>query len=190
MAIGHELGLIGRDTFQEMQERQRQITAEIQRVKNTVIKPGADVNQYLQDRGTPPLNSGVFLDQLLKRAELTYDSVETLAPGPVNVAKRVARQVEIEIKYEGYIKRQAQEVEKFRNLEGVKIPENFAFNQVHGLSNELKEKLSEVRPTSLGQASRLDGMTPAALSVLMIALKARRPGRSDVDPGIWDKPPA
>ena len=80
--------------------------------------------------------------------------------------------MEIEIKYEGYIKRQLSEIEKFKNLERMKIPENFEFRKVHGLSNELKEKLSAVRPTSLGQASRIDGITPAALSVLMIALKA------------------
>jgi tRNA uridine 5-carboxymethylaminomethyl modification enzyme len=84
----------------------------------------------------------------------------------------VARQVEIEIKYEGYIKRQAQEIEKFKSLEKVKIDAHFNFRQVHGLSNELKEKLAQIRPQSLGQASRIDGMTPAALSVIMVALKA------------------
>jgi tRNA uridine 5-carboxymethylaminomethyl modification enzyme len=84
----------------------------------------------------------------------------------------VARQVEIEIKYEGYIQRQAQEIEKFRNLERIKLPEDFDFAAVPGLSNELKEKLAEVRPASLGQASRIDGITPAAISVLMVALRA------------------
>jgi tRNA uridine 5-carboxymethylaminomethyl modification enzyme len=122
----------------------------------------------------------------LKRAELDYGAVDYLAPSPVNIARRVARQVEIEIKYEGYIKRQAQEIEKFKNLENAKIPENFDFFEVHGLSNELKEKLSRVRPRSLGQASRLDGMTPAALSVLMVALRAAGTKSVRRDPGHFD----
>ena len=86
----------------------------------------------------------------------------------------MARQVEIEVTYEGYIKRQLQDISKFRDAENVRIPEDFEFDRVHGLSNELKEKLGDVRPVSLGQASRIDGMTPAAISVLLIALKARR----------------
>ena len=98
--------------------------------------------------------------------------VETLAPSPEKISLRVAQQVEIEIKYEGYIKRQSLEIEKFKNLEKMKIPEGFEFTKVHGLSNELKEKLSSIRPASLGQASRIDGITPAALSVLMVAVKA------------------
>jgi tRNA uridine 5-carboxymethylaminomethyl modification enzyme len=84
----------------------------------------------------------------------------------------VAEQVEIEIKYEGYIQKQLNEIKKFKNLESIKLPEDLNFFRIHGLSNELKEKLSDTRPTSLGQASRIDGMTPAAISVLMIALKA------------------
>jgi tRNA uridine 5-carboxymethylaminomethyl modification enzyme len=90
------------------------------------------------------------------------------------VDPRVARQVEIEMKYDGYIQRQLAEIERFKDLEAMSIPERFDFGTVHGLSNELKEKLSRVGPASLGQASRIDGMTPAALSVLMIVLKARR----------------
>jgi len=172
MAIGHQLGLIDRDTCKDAQARQVQIAEEIGRIKATVIKPNRRTNTYLLEQGTPPVASGVHLDQLLKRAELDYDAVEFLAASPAKIEKRVARQVAIEIKYEGYIKRQAQEIEKFKNLESAKIPEHFDFFGVHGLSNELKEKLAQIRPRSLGQASRLDGMTPAALSVIMIALRA------------------
>ena len=96
--------------------------------------------------------------------------VRTSSPETLN--KRVTRQVEIEIKYEGYIQKQLREIEKFKDLEKVRIPEAFDYMTVHGLSNELKEKLSTVKPDSLGQASRIDGITPAAISVLMIALKA------------------
>jgi tRNA uridine 5-carboxymethylaminomethyl modification enzyme len=139
-----------------------------------VIKPSQSVNRYLDSRGTSPLRDGVFLDRLLKRAELDYDAVDKLAPRETAVNPKVARQVEIEIKYEGYIRRQLQEIGKFRDLEGIRIPGDFDFNRVHGLSNELKEKLSGVCPDSLGQASRIDGMTPAAISVIMIAIKAHR----------------
>jgi tRNA uridine 5-carboxymethylaminomethyl modification enzyme len=172
MEIGHGLGLIQYDTLTEIRERKIQIEQEIQRIKQTVIKPDAVVNQYLRDSGTGLIQSGTYLDKLLKRAELGYEVVEALAKSPQTVSREVARQVEIEIKYEGYIQKQLNEIEKFKNLERMKIPPGFDFLHIHGLSNELKEKLSSTRPTSLGQVSRIDGMTPAALSVLMVALKA------------------
>lgn len=174
METGHELGLINNDTLHDVKERKKQIDKEIQRIKSAIIKPGEKTNDYLSSKDTKPVNNGIYLDQLLKRAELDYNAVETLSKSPDYIDKRVARQVEIEIKYEGYIKRQLKEIEKFKNLEMMKIPEGFDFNNVHGLSNELKEKLSSIRPTSLGQTSRIDGITPAAISVLMIAIKASK----------------
>jgi len=173
MDFGHDLGLIAHDTLLDMHERRKQITAEIERVKSTVIKPTPTVNSYLTGRATSAINSGTYLDQLVKRAELDYDAVAALAGPSLPVSAAVARQVETEIKYEGYIKRQLAEIEKFKDLERKKIPANFDYSIVHGLSNELKGKLSAIRPASLGQASRLDGMTPAAISVIMVALKAR-----------------
>ena len=98
--------------------------------------------------------------------------VENLAPAAVEINKKVVRQVEIEVKYEGYIHRQLSEINKFKHLERIKIPVGFDYDSVHGLSNELKEKLANIKPASLGQASRMDGITPAAISVLMVALKA------------------
>lgn len=172
MEIGHELGLISSDAAKEIAERRQQIQSEIDRVKQTVIKPTQVVNDYLSSKGTNPIQHGIHLEQLIKRAELSYEAVKVLSPSPEPVSKDVTRQVEIEIKYEGYIKRQLTEIEKFKNLEVIKLPEEFNFNAVHGLSNELKEKLTTIRPTSLGQASRVEGITPAAISVLMIALKA------------------
>ncbi len=171
METGHEFGLIDDDVLKDVKERKKQIAKEINRIKGTVIKPAKEMNDYLLNQGTKPLSSGIYLDQLVKRAELDYNTVESLAKSPDNISKKVARQVEIEIKYEGYIKRQMREIEKFKNLERMKIPENFDFTRVHGLSNELKEKLSAISPTSLGRASRIDGITPAALSVIMIAIK-------------------
>ena len=171
METGHEFGLIDEDTLKDVKERKKQIAKEITRIKGTVIKPAKKTNDYLFNQGTKSLKSGIYLDQLLKRAELDFHVVEALAKSPDNISETVARQVEIEIKYEGYIKRQLREIEKFQNFERMKIHENFDFTKVHGLSNELKEKLSAIMPVSLGQASRIDGITPAALSVIMIALK-------------------
>jgi tRNA uridine 5-carboxymethylaminomethyl modification enzyme len=169
---GHELGLIDADTLREIKALKNQIAREIRRIKQITVKPEERVNQYLLNAGTQPIQSGARLDQLLKRAELGYGAVATLAAAPEPMSREVAEQVEIEIKYEGYIQKQLAEIEKFKNLEQFKIPQNFDFFNVHGLSNELKEKLSGTRPTTLGQASRIEGITPAAMSVLMVAIKA------------------
>jgi tRNA uridine 5-carboxymethylaminomethyl modification enzyme len=170
--IGHELGLIDDDTLKDLNVRQQQITGEIKRIKGTVIKPSQTVNDYLERHGTNSIRHGIHLDQLLKRAELSYDVVVALAESSDPVSGAVARQVEIEIKYEGYIEKQHREIEKLKNLERVKIPPDYDFTRVHGLSNELKEKLSNIKPVTLGQASRIDGITPAAISVLLVSLKA------------------
>jgi tRNA uridine 5-carboxymethylaminomethyl modification enzyme len=172
MGIGHELGLIDDITLKELKARKEQIGREIQRVKQTIVKPTASVNEYLQSCNTKPIHQGIHLDQLLKRTELNYHTVEILAKSPDTISSAVAHQVEIEVKYEGYIQKQLREIERYQNLERIKIPQNFDFSNIHGLSNELKEKLSKVEPASLGQASRIDGITPAAISVLMVALKA------------------
>ena len=174
MEIGHELGLIDNDTLKDIRERRNQIDAEISRIRRVVIKPQKEVNAYLEGKSATLIDDGVHLDQLLKRVELDYDLVKTFAPPPEPLADNVARQAEIQIKYEGYIQRQIREIEKFRHLESIRISENFDYDKVHGLSNELKEKLSDVRPISLGQASRIDGMTPSGISVIMIAIKAMR----------------
>jgi tRNA uridine 5-carboxymethylaminomethyl modification enzyme len=172
MEIGHDLGLVDAAACREVRERRRRIAAEIQRLKNKVVKPGPAVNAFLDQAGTSPITSGATMEQLLKRAQLDYGAVDALAPSPQPVDPKVARQVEIEIKYEGYIQKQQKEIEKFKGFEQRPIPPDLAYDQIHGLSTELRQKLSAIRPNSLGQASRIDGMTPAALSVLMIAIKA------------------
>ncbi|VEN73662.1 glucose-inhibited cell-division protein [Candidatus Desulfarcum epimagneticum] len=172
MEKGHELGLIDGDAAKDIRERKRTIRKEIKRIKAAVIKPSGEVNRYLESRGAPAIQTGVFLGHLLKRPGLDYDAVRALAPAPEDPGPKAARQAEIEIKYEGYIRRQKKEMEKFADLEAIRIPEGFDFTKVHGLSNELKEKLSEIRPDSLGRASRVPGITPAAFSAIMITLKA------------------
>ena len=172
MGKGHELGLINDDTLKDLKEKKKQIDKEIKRIKSTVIKPSEDVNDYLSEQGTKLIKNGIYLDQLLKRSELNYSMIEAIAKSPDHINKTVARQVEIEIKYEGYIEKQLKEIEKYKNLEKIKIPPNFNFTKVHGLSNELKEKLNKIQPISLGQTRRINGITPAAISVLMVAIKA------------------
>ncbi len=170
--IGNELGLVSPDMMADVRERKKQIQKEIKRIQSIVIKPDLKTNSYLEDCGSKPIETGVHLDQLLKRAEINYQAVETLSKSPEPISPKVAKQVEIEVKYEGYIQKQLNEIEKFKNLEKIRIPDEFPYQNVHGLSNELKEKLARIRPASLGQASRISGITPAAISVLMVTLKS------------------
>jgi tRNA uridine 5-carboxymethylaminomethyl modification enzyme len=171
MKTGHDYGLIHSHVFQDMMERKRQIADEIKRIESITLKPSSLVNEYLQLKNSPKIDNGASLKQLLKRSEIDYGIVQTFAKSPESVSSQVAEQVEIEIKYEGYIQKQFREIQKFSELEHIKIPQTFDFHHVSGLSNELKEKLSHIRPVSLGQASRIEGMTPAAISAIMIMLK-------------------
>ncbi len=174
---GSELGLIDDETVRDMKERQEEISAEIQRIKNTAITPSKTVNDYLVKRGSSALRNAATLDQILKRPELGYQDIAALDGHPKKVDEGMAHQVEIEIKYEGYIQRQLRDVEKFKNQEKIKIPPELAYAKIHGLSNELREKLASVKPVSLGQASRIPGVTPAAISIILIYLKKHEAGR-------------
>ena len=173
MSMGHELGLIGKETYNEMLEKKELIEKEIDRIRKVTVKPTDEANRHLARRGSAPLTNGIGLDQLLKRVNIDYGTVAELSMSPWPINEKTARQVEIEIKYEGYISRQQKEIEKFKHLEQIKLPEGFDYFQVHGLSSELREKLSTLCPSSLGQASRMEGMTPAALSALMVGLRHR-----------------
>ncbi len=168
---GNELGLIHDETVIEMKERQREISAETHRIKSIVIAPSKRVNDYLVKSGSSAIKNATSLGQILKRPELHYENIAFLNGHAKKIDESIAQKVEIEIKYEGYIQRQLNEVEKFKNLEKIKIPHEFDYTKVHGLSNELKEKLLRIKPISLGQASRIPGITPAAISIIMIYLK-------------------
>jgi tRNA uridine 5-carboxymethylaminomethyl modification enzyme len=183
MESAHVLGLIDIDTLRDVRDRKKQIAQELKRIKNIIIKPTRKVNDHLTASGTRPIDKGLRLDQLLKRTELDYHTVELLAKSPVYISNKVSKQIEIEIKYEGYIQRQLKEIDKFKNLEKIKIPGMLDFFEVHGLSNELKNKLASVKPENLGQVSRIDGITPAALSALMITIKGiEAKGRMSSEP--------
>jgi len=172
--IGHKLGLVDKDTLIKVQNLANSIDTEIARIKKQVIKPSKSVNKYLQDNNTSTITNGIHLDNLLKRFELSYAAVQELSPAREPLNKRIRKQVEIEIKYEGYIARQVSEIKKYKDMEKIKIPENLSYVCLPGLSNELVEKLGKIRPLSLGQASRIDGITPAAISVIMIAISAHK----------------
>ena len=171
MEKGYELGLIDKDTFRDLKERRRQIDQELERVSKTRIKPSAQVQQLLAEKKSAPLEAAVSLAQLLKRPEMSYSDLEKLEGQVSKLSGRVTRQVEIQCKYQGYIHRQEGEVKKFKNLEKMNIPAGLNYQEIPGLSNEVRQKLSEIQPTSLGQASRISGMTPAALSVIMVYIK-------------------
>jgi tRNA uridine 5-carboxymethylaminomethyl modification enzyme len=170
--IGNDLGLVDDDTLNFCREIQNQTQREILRIKKTIVKPTLKVNNFLISKGTNPIATGVKLEQLLKRAQLDYASLKGICPPPAPVLERTQQQVEIQIKYEGYIQRQQKEIKKYKDVEKINIPKNFNYAKASGLSNELKEKLNQILPHSLGQASRIDGMTPAAISVLMVAISA------------------
>jgi tRNA uridine 5-carboxymethylaminomethyl modification enzyme len=170
--IGNDLGIVDDDTLNLCKEIQGQTQREILRIKKTIVKPSQEVNTFLVSQGTNPITTGVKLEQLLKRAQLDYASLKEICPPPAPVLERTQQQVEIQIKYEGYIQRQQKEIKKYKDLEKINIPKTFNYEKTHGLSNELKEKLNQILPLSLGQASRIDGMTPAAISVLMVAISA------------------
>ena len=168
------LGLVDPEFLERSQEVKIATQKELARIRQTVVKPTESVNQWLKKSGSAPLTTGAKLDQLLKRAELDYAIVDHAAPAPQTVPHRVKHQVEVELKYEGYIARQIKEIKKFKDMENIKIPPQLDFNDIHGLSNEMREKLIKIMPKSLGQASRIDGMTPAALSVIMVGISALR----------------
>jgi len=168
---GYELGFHSLSTYRELQERREAVEVEMERLSRTHVRPSPEVNSHLASRGSTALEEPVSLDKLLKRPELVYDDIATLSPCPVALSQRVREQVEVKCKYEGYLLRQEAEVRKFKQLERITIPADFPYDQVPGLSREIGQKLSAIRPLSLGQASRISGITPAALSILIVYLK-------------------
>jgi len=174
---GYRLGLVCKEYFLKVCEINQAAADEKKRIKNSIVKPGPEVNQWLASKNSSPITTGIKMDQILKRAGMDYSAVDVLAPRQeLPLHPRARQQVEIDLKYEGYILRQLNEIKKFKDMEKIKIPRDLDFKEIHGLSNELKEKLIKINPESLGQASRIEGMTPAAISVLMVAIKgaARR----------------
>ena len=143
----------------------------MKRISCVKLQPCHEIKEWLKKQGTSPIKGTVSLKELIKRPEINYSSLEELGHASNDLSDAVKEQAEIQLKYSGYIQRQKQMVEKFKKLEGNKIPPYINYNDIHGLSAEVREKLSAVKPVSLGQASRISGITPAAISILMIYLK-------------------
>jgi tRNA uridine 5-carboxymethylaminomethyl modification enzyme len=160
MEKGHEIGLIKNKQFNTFTRKKMEVEKELKRIRSTRVKP-AVINPVLKKLDTPPIKEDTTLYQLLKRPEVKYDSIAYVSPAGNGMPPDVINQVEIQTKYRGYIKRQAEHAEKFKKIEGKIIPEGFKYKGINGLSTEIVEKLEEVRPLNLGQASRIPGVTPA-----------------------------
>ncbi len=175
---GHAIGLVTDEQFRLLQEKRDAVEREVSRLKKTWVRPTDEVNTVLSEKGTTGISSEASLDQLLKRPELTYQDIVEICPAPDPLLNGASEQVEIQVKYEGYIQRQLQQVERFSSLEQKGIPEDMDYEAITGLGAEVRQKLKQVRPVSLGQASRISGVTPAAISLLMVALEKRKRGRA------------
>jgi tRNA uridine 5-carboxymethylaminomethyl modification enzyme len=173
MGKGRELGLITEEQHSRLQEKVRQIESGVRCLSSIRIFPVTEINDTLAVLNSPPIRNPVTLFQLLKRTEIGYDNLLRFAGCEAITDRAVKRQIEIEAKYEGYIRRQRELVQKMRELEEMKIPVGFDYTAIPGLSNELKAKLSRVEPATVGQAERIPGMTQAALTAILIVIKKR-----------------
>ena len=169
--IGHEIGLVSDEEYERLLTKRRQIEEEIRRLGKVNIGAGDEVQKFLEEHNSTLLKSGITLAELVKRPELNYGLLACLDPDRPELSEDVQEQVNIEIKYEGYIKRQMQQVAQFKKLEGRKLPEAFEYGQVKSLRREAVQKLNQVQPATVGQASRISGVSPADISVLLVHLE-------------------
>ena len=169
--IGHDIGLISEERYAKFLEKKEKISQEINRLKSTVIKPTSEVNKFLSNNNTTTINNGVKLSDLLKRSELNYEKLKEIDNNRPELSKEIAEEVEIQVKYEGYIKMQEEQVEKFKKLERKLLPNDIDYSKIKGLRLEAIQKLNNIRPNSVGQASRISGVSPADISVLLIYLE-------------------
>ena len=172
--IGHKVGLISEERYQKFLTKKANIEKEIQRLKNTIVKPTEEVNKLLIDCGTSPLTTGTKMAELLKRTELDYEKLASIDPERPELTLQEKEEVEIQVKYEGYIKMQEAQVEKFKKLEEKLLPEDIDYKSINGLCLEARQKLDKFRPRSIGQASRISGVSPADISVLLIYLQVNK----------------
>lgn len=171
--IGHDVGLISDERYERFLTKKKHIEQEIERLKNTIVKPTEEVNEFLRKLGTTELSTGTKLSELLKRTEVKYKDLYLIDKNIPQLTKQEADEVEIQIKYEGYIKMQEQQVEKFKKLEEKIIPDDICYNDIKGIRIEARQKLEKLRPHSIGQASRISGVSPADISVLLIYLQMK-----------------
>ena len=171
--IGYDIGLISEERYQNFLNKKKNIEKEIKRLKQTVVKPTEEVNRFLESKGTTPLSTGSKLAELLKRTEITYKDLAEIDSQRPKLSKQELEEVEIQIKYEGYIKMEEEQVEKFKKLENKALSEEIEYSKIKGLSLEARQKLDKIKPLSIGQASRISGVSPADINVLLIYLQMK-----------------
>ena len=176
---GYQVGLISEEDYQALLRKEQQIEEEIHRVEHTYVGSSAAVNEVLQKYQSTPLNGGSSLAELIRRPELNYEVLAELDPERPELSAGVKEQVNINIKYDGYIRRQMKQVEQFKKMEKKRIPENLDYDQVQSLRIEAKQKLKAYRPMNIGQASRISGVSPADVSVLLVYLENYRGGQEE-----------
>ena len=165
---GVEIGLVSQERLREVKEKYTAVAAEIERLEHTHIPPSPALAELLEQHGTSPVTNGVSLADLLRRPQIAYADLSLFDPERPSLGKAVCSQVEIRLKYEGYIRRQLKQIEEFAQMEDRPLPADIDYGQVPGLRLEAREKLSRIRPENFGRASRISGVSPADISVLMI----------------------
>ena len=171
--IGHEIGLISDERYEKFLNKKENIKKEKERLRNLVVKPTEKVNKFLVEQGTSALTTGTKMSELLKRPELNYSKLEKIDENRPELSRQEQEEIEIQIKYEGYIKLQEAQVEKFKKLEEKSLPDNIDYEEIKGISLEGRQKLNKFKPRSIGQASRISGVSPADVSVLLIYLSGK-----------------
>ena len=174
--IGHKIGLISDERYEKLLKKISNIEKEIERVKQTVVAPNEDVNKILEEKGTSKITTGVHLAELLRRTEITYKDLASIDKNRPELTAAEMEQVEIQIKYEGYINRQMVQVQQFKKLEKKFLPMDIDYNEIKGLALEARQKLNKQKPESIGQASRISGVSPADISVLLVWLAMQKNG--------------
>ena len=172
--IGHEVGLISDERYSKFIKKKEDIQKEIERIKTTTIKPTKEINEFLEKYNSSTISNGVKLADLLKRSELTYENLSEIDKERPELPLETQKEVEIQIKYEGYIKLQEEQVEKFKKLETKLLPKDVDYSEIKGLRLEARQKLNKIKPNSVGQASRISGVSPADISVLLIYLEQNK----------------
>ncbi len=178
---GYECGLITQKRYDKFIKKRKNIEKEIERLRKITIKPTDEVNEYLKKHNSSQITNGIKLSELLKRTELTYDSLKKIDAKRPKLTKMEKQEVEIQIKYEGYLKLQEQQVEKFKKMENKKLNDKINYEEIKGLSLEAKQKLSKIKPISIGQASRISGVSPADITVLLIFLEQNKKNNQFID---------
>jgi tRNA uridine 5-carboxymethylaminomethyl modification enzyme len=177
--IGHQIGLISEERYEKFLAKKIAIEDEKKRLRSNIIKPTNDVQELIKSLGGSELKDGVRASDLIKRPEMTYELIEKFVPSDISLDDEIKEQVEIQIKYEGYIEKSLQQVERLKKMENKKIPENIDYGAINGLATEAKQKLKKIKPLSIAQASRISGVNPADISILLVYLEQGRIARID-----------